>query len=381
MMMPFTTPTILDRVADTAPADVTIAAAPAGHPYVERVTAAPGIALLPDPPVPGAPAGVWWPPPVLDPAWIGANRGAAQLLHIHFGTESFAPGHLTDVIAAAHAVGWPVVYTAHDLEHPQLGDQAAYARQLDELVLGADAVVTLTDGAAAAIGDRWGRRAIVIPHPSVVTEDVATPAVRAFDGIRIGVHLKDLRPNVDGPGTVRALLGAVARLRADGLPAIAEVRLHHRVRDESARDEVRGLCATDENALLVEHERLSDAELAIAVSRLDAYVLPYRHGTHSGWLEMCWDLGVPVVAPPVGHYAEQHPDGSVATFSSGDEASLASAIRGLLSRPDVAGAGTAERAEVVAARRSMRRQIDTAVAAAHATLYRRLFEGGRRERA
>ena len=43
------------------------------------------------------------------------------------------------MIDTAHAVGWPVVYTAHDLEHPQLGDQAAYARQLDELVLGADA--------------------------------------------------------------------------------------------------------------------------------------------------------------------------------------------------------------------------------------------------
>ena len=82
------------------------------------VAAAPRIVLLPDPAVPGAPNGVWWPPPVLDPAWIGANRTAAQVLHIHFGTESFAPGHLTDVIEAAHAVGWPVVYTAHDLPAP-----------------------------------------------------------------------------------------------------------------------------------------------------------------------------------------------------------------------------------------------------------------------
>ena len=380
-MAPFATPTIFGEVPGTAPGIVTIAAAPAGHPYVQRVTAAPGIVLLPDPAVPGAPAGVWWPPPVLDPAWIGANRAAAQVLHIHFGTESFAPGHLTDVIDTAHAVGWPVVYTAHDLEHPQLGDQAAYARQLDELVLGADAVVTLTDGAAATIGERWGRRAIVIPHPSVVAADAATPAVRSLDGIRIGVHLKDLRPNVDGPGTVRTLLGAVARLRADGLPAIAEVRLHHRVRDESAREEVRGLCAADENVVLVEHGRLSDAELAIAVSRLDAYVLPYRHGTHSGWLEMCWDLGVPVAAPLVGHYAEQHPDGSVASFATGDDSALASALRGLFSRPDVTGAGTAERADLITSRRDLRRANDAAAAAAHATLYRRLTEGGRRERA
>jgi hypothetical protein len=186
---------------------------------------------------------------------------------------------------------------------------------------------------------------------------------------------------VDGPGTVRALLGAVARLRADGLPAIAEVRLHHRVRDEPAREEVRGLCATDENAMLVEHDRLTDAELAIAVSRLDAYVLPYRHGTHSGWLEMCWDLGVPVVAPLVGHYVEQHPDGSVATFDSGDASSLAGALQGFLSGPDVCSAGTAERADLITARRHVRRETDAAAAAAHATLYRRLTEGARRESA
>lgn len=380
-MVPFATPTILEEVPTTAPRIVTVAAAPAGHPYVQKVAAAPRIVLLPDPAVPGAPNGVWWPPPVLDPAWIGANRTAAQVLHIHFGTESFAPGHLTDVIEAAHAVGWPVVYTAHDLQHPQLGDQAAYARQLDELVLGADAVVTLTEGAATTISDRWDRHAIVIPHPSVVAADAVTPAVRSFDGIRIGVHLKDLRPNVDGPGTVRALLGAVARLRADGLPAIAEVRMHHRVRDEPAREEVRGLCATDENAMLIEHERLSDAELAIAVSGLDAYVLPYRHGTHSGWLEMCWDLGVPVVAPLVGHYVEQHPDGSVAIFESGDDSALAGALRGFVSGPDLSTAGTAERAALVTARREVRRETDAAVAAAHATLYRCLTEGGLRESA
>ena len=171
----------------------------------------------------------------------------------------------------------------------------------------------------------------------MVAPDAATPAVRLFDGIRIGVHLKDLRPNVDGPGTVRTLLGSVARLRADGLPAIAEVRMHHRVRDEPAREEVRDLCATDENAMLVEHERLSDAELAIAVSGLDVYVLPYRHGTHSGWLEMCWDLGVPVAAPLVGYYAEQHPDGSVATFESGDDSRCRPRSRVFFSGSDVSG--------------------------------------------
>ena len=200
----------------------------------------------------------------------------------------------------------------------------------------------------------------------MIAPDAATPPVRLFDDIRIGVHLKDLRPNVDGPGTVRMLLDSADRLRRDGVPAVAEVRLHHRVRDEAAREEVRHLCAADEHATLVEHERLSDAELAIALSRLDVYVLPYRHGTHSGWLEFCWDLGVPVAVPLVGYYAEQHPDGSVATFAPGSGADLSAALARLLSGSDVVRAGTAERADIVAARREARRRTDAAAAAAHA---------------
>ena len=36
-------------------------------------------------------------------------------------------------------------------------------------------------------------------------------------------------------------------------------------------------------------------------------VLPYRFGTHSGWLEACRDLGTTVVAPDCGYYADQGP--------------------------------------------------------------------------
>ncbi len=36
-------------------------------------------------------------------------------------------------------------------------------------------------------------------------------------------------------------------------------------------------------------------------------MLPYRFGTHSGWLEACRDLGTTVVAPTCGFYAEQGP--------------------------------------------------------------------------
>ncbi|TKR22368.1 hypothetical protein FA014_16835 [Cellulomonas hominis] len=360
-----------------------VASVPAAHPYVARVTDAAGLTVLPDPTPPGAEQGRWWPPVVLDPAWIAAHAAEADLLHVHFGTESFDPAHLARTLDAARAAGWPVVVTVHDLEHPQLVDQAGYRAQLDVLVPGADALVTLTPGAAAEIRERWGRDALVVPHPRLLGALPAAPSGATAQTAErvVGLHLKDLRPNVDAPAATRALLAAVADLRASGLPARAEVRLHRRVRDEAARDEVRALCAAADpgTAVLVEHDRLADDDLAAALAGLDACVLPYAHGTHSGWLELCWDLGVPVAAPAVGYYHQQHPDGSVATSGAvGDAAGLAAALRDLLRSPAATRAGTAARAALVRDRRARRLAEDRAAADQHAALYRSLLGGGAR---
>ena len=55
------------------------------------------------------------------------------------------------------------------------------------------------------------------------------------------------------------------------------------------------------------HDYFSDDELWDYLQSLDVSVLPYRFGTHSGWLEACHDLGTTVVAPDCGHYADQRP--------------------------------------------------------------------------
>ena len=71
------------------------------------------------------------------------------------------------------------------------------------------------------------------------------------------------------------------------------------------------------------HDFLSDAALWEYLAALDVSVLPYRFGTHSGWLEACRDLGTTVVAPSCGYFADQAP---VLTYvhdeSSYDERSL-----------------------------------------------------------
>lgn len=353
---------------------VRVVAIPASHPYVRHIDAADGIEILADPPVPGAPAGVWWPPVALDPTWIRANAGSADLLHVHFGTESFPAGHLSACIDAAHEVGWPVVFTAHDLEHPQLADQRAYRAQLGELMAGADAVLTLTPGAADDIRDQWKRTATVIRHPSILEPTTTIPVGTPSELVRIGVHLKDLRPNVDAVGTVRAMLRAAGGLRAQGVPAVVEIRIHRSVREPEVRDAVRDLIATSPHTIFIEHDRLEDSALAITLSELDVCVLPYRHGSHSGWLELCWDLAVPVVAPANGYFAQQHPDGTVAVFDREVMGtSLEVAIAGLLHGRAATRSGTPERAAQMASRRALRTIGDAQAADAHAVVYRRLL--------
>lgn len=378
-----------------APPDVRVVSIPAGHPYPARITAADGIILLADPRPDGAPAGQWWPPVALDPAWIREHAADADVLHIHFGTESFTPEHLTACIAAAHEAGWPVVYTVHDLEHPQLVEQGGYREQLDVLVPGADALVTLTAGAAAEITRRWGRAALVTPHPAVLDDSVLDDNTELADNaelaasedaqpasstsstspsLRIGMHLKDLRSNIDAVGMVTALGAAADRLAAAGRDVVAEVRIHTRVRDDATRDAVRMIAAGHSRVELVEHNRLDDAGLAIALAGLDVCVLPYQHGTHSGWLELCWDLAVGVAAPEVGFYAEQHTDGSVASFEAEPTGeSLAAAIATVVDTDVASRPGTAARRAEMQRRRAVRVAESESLVATHAALYRDLL--------
>ena len=92
-------------------------------------------------------------------------------------------------------------------------------------------------------------------------------------------------------------------------------------------------------------------------------VLPYRFGTHSGWLEACRDLGTTVVAPDCGYFADQGP---ILTYAMGEDRFDA----------ELAALGPAHRAHRPAAAggpgRARRRQRDE-VAAAHLAVYRRLL--------
>ncbi len=57
------------------------------------------------------------------------------------------------------------------------------------------------------------------------------------------------------------------------------------------------------------HPYFSDDELWDYLASLTVSLLPYRFGSHSGWLEACFDLGTAVIAPSCGFYDQQRPCG------------------------------------------------------------------------
>jgi len=339
---------------------------PGDHDYVahladERVT---GVAVVDDRPdggsADGAGGGGWRPSPALDAAWVTANAGRFDVLHLHFGFEGRTPEQLRELVAAAHGAGRALVLTAHDLQNPHLSDQTGYLQLLDVLVPAADEVVTLTPGAAAEIAQRWGRAAVVVPHPHIAPlDEVGLPRPRRGAERVVGLHLKGLRANLVALPVLRSLAEAVGRLPG----VVLRVDVHDEALDPTFPRHDAALvawlrgAARDGAVDLRVHGRFDDAELRAYLRELDTSVLAYGHGTHSGWLELCHDLGVPVVAGRVGHLAEQQ---ALVEVDLLDPAALAEGLQRALAGYPGAAASAEER-------RTQRHD----VALAHREVYRR----------
>ena len=301
-----------------------IASVPSGHVYVRHLADPCGdtsVTRLPDPrPRADVPDAQWWPPRMLEPGWVEQHADEFDIMHVHFGFDAVSPSTLLDLTATLRRYRRPLVLTVHDLRNPHHPDPALHDAQLGVLVEAADAVLTLTPGAAGVIRHRWGREALVVPHPHVVDHARLTAARPTHDGFVVGVHVKSLRAGMDPLPVIDAAVEALsdlpdARLRVDahtdvmtaGFPRHAPGVEHH-LRDLARRGAVE----------LHVHDYFTDDELWDYLQSLDVSVLPYRFGTHSGWLEACYDLGTAVAAPDCGFYAEQRPCLSYRTLRPAD---------------------------------------------------------------
>ncbi len=267
---------------------------------------------------------------MLTTAWVERNASTFDVMHVHFGFDAVEPEDLERVVATLRRHGKPLVVTVHDLRNPHHATAQLHDAQLGVLVTAADALITLTPGAAATIRARWGREATVLPHPHVVPDEwLGRPRPRR-DEFVVGLHAKSLRANMDPLPLVRGAHRSPARYA--GCPA-ARRRAHRRhdrrlrpPRPEPlpvasppwpARDWSTSRCTTTSRT----------PELWEYLHGLDVSVLPYQFGTHSGWLEACHDLGTWVAAPDCGFYAEQRPCLTYAATGPLRTTSLVQAVR------------------------------------------------------
>ncbi|KZO58474.1 hypothetical protein A2U19_12295 [Dietzia maris] len=337
---------------------------PAGHDYVRHsLGGAADVVALDDPVLDPAEPSRWWPHPALEAAERPEVLDGADLVHLHFGYEHRTPDQVAGFVSALRARAMPLVVTVHDLTNPHEPDPAAHLERTGHLVRGASAVLTLTAGAAAKIRERWGVDARVIPHPRLVPAGVTEPLRRERVGGRsrrtVGVVLGTLRAGVAAEELLPALAEAlpqdtrlVVMIRADALAAARESD-HPRHRVALALDRL----AARPEVEVRPHGHLPESELCAALAGFDALVLPHRHGTHSGWLELCRDLGLPPVVPRIGCLVEQWGH-AVASYdpASPDAAELRESLGTALGGPPVP-----ERAPDAE---------DAAVAATHAAIYR-----------
>ena len=181
--------------------DLCVASVPSSHVYVQHLAPEHGgrVRRLPDP-VPVEPSRstrqTWWPPVMLHPTWIAQHT--FDVFHLQFGFDGWRPEDLAAVVRSVQDRGRPFVYTVHDLRNPHHRERALHDSQLDALVPAADAVVTLTPGAAVEIERRWNRQAVVVPHPHVVPLRTIERMQRRphnppGGSFRVGLHVKSLQ--------------------------------------------------------------------------------------------------------------------------------------------------------------------------------------------
>lgn len=303
---------------------------------------------------------------MLEPEWVRDHQ-EFDIMHLQFGFDSRTPAQLAEWVAALRETRRPLVYTVHDLRNPHHLERSMHDAQLDVLIPAADSLITLTAGAAREIAMRWGREAQVLPHPHVVDFDTlrSRRCAKQSSGYRVGVHVKSLRASMDPLPVIRTLVATVGSIPG----GIVQVNGHRDVLSPGGakyEPELAEYVTSAANLGLIDlhvHDFLSDAELWEYLASLDVSVLPYRFGTHSGWLEACRDLGTTVVAPNCGYYRDQGP---VIEYSHHegefDPGSLARAV-------ELAWQSRSPQPVSVKWRKEQRND----VASAHARLYERLL--------
>jgi hypothetical protein len=309
---------------------ITVAALPGRGLYVRHLGHPEGVDGVhrPTVPPPGAPATPAW----FEPAWLDHHLDEVQVVHVHGLSPHCTPDAARAAAEQVRGAGKPLVLTAYHLSDPTGADEELYSGTLGTLVEVADAVVTLTETAAAEVRDRWSTESVVLPHPHAVdfVRMHRERPVRQCDALVVGTHLGSLQ----GPTDHEAFITALAEAVATAGDAYLLAHIHENVLDPGSTSyNLAAARRIDETVHAVggvvqTHRPLSDAQLWDHLARLDVSVVPPTPGSHSIWPEACHDLGTRVVLPEGAHAAAQQ---QCLTYTCGpdgpDVGSLVKALR------------------------------------------------------
>ena len=322
------------------PARTRVGVLPAAHPAVRRITGLDGLDHIELVPVRASEVGR-----EDDPL-----RGV-DLAHMHIGYDYLSPEGAGEVVRHLDERGIPLVLTVHDIVYPREEDALPHRRHTGTMVRAARSVITLTGVAAHELWVRWGVDAVVVPHPRLLSELEISAAVRSSRHVRapnstvVGVLLERMGENIEGPELLDLLDPVSEDLPGAHLRIVVEAQAWRQAwgEDLGAHDQqVVGELAAEGgwgSVRLVQYETGNLGPLLPEFAALDVCVLPYRFATHSSWLELCRDLGVAPVFPPVGFLREQWFDRSEPGEHSGeiydprDPGSLARSVRTALATP------------------------------------------------
>ena len=176
---------------------------------------------------------------------------------------------------------------------------------------------------------------MVLPHPHVLdSARIGRPRHKQSQFV-VAVHAKSVRANMDLLPVLDTLVPVIEALPG----AVLQIDLHDEVFEPESYWYAPELGAAlreygqHDHVEVRVHPYFTDDELWDYLSSVSVSVLPYRFGTHSGWLEACFDLGTAAVVPSCGFYGEQRPcEVFDFTEESFDPCSLHRAVRTVYDR-------------------------------------------------
>jgi glycosyltransferase involved in cell wall biosynthesis len=197
---------------------------------------------------------------------------------------------------AAHALGYRIVWTAHDLLPP---DQVFFddQRARRHLIARADAVIALSRASARVLAELGAADVTVIPFASYAQPypiTLARPEARA----RLGIAPDDvavlLIGKIERYKGADLLLEALAHL-APGSPV--RVLVVGACTDDGYRATLGELASRADGRAIVRLERIPDEEMAVYLEAADFAAFPFRAVTNSSSVLLAQSFALPVLIP------------------------------------------------------------------------------------